>query len=235
MNVEKQVKKYVNRKKRRRRAAIIASICSVGVLILVIIALNLFFVDRFTITTNKDPALCLTLDKEQYTTELHAPPLLKATDTQFSDIPETIDENTGSKNTNYYFAYSFYLGAESDAPSVNYELSMTLDKASQALEDAMRVMIIKNNERTVYAQRNKNGNPEPIYYGEDHTSEPTIIGYTIPFKDNKHIILEPYCIVPGEFDKYTIVMWVDGWESNNSMQGGTFQANLKFSTISINN
>lgn len=232
---------YERKKKRNKRAAIISGICSIGITIFLIIAFCLIYVDRFTITTSSSE-LTLTIDtnKEQCVTQLVAPPLLKATDTQYTDIPEDIEEGLGSKNKNdnqiAYFAYSFYLGGKSDKPSINYGMSMMLEKKSNELEKAIKIMVIRNGIKTVYAQANEDGSPKPIYKGERGAQEPDeIIGYTIPFEDNKHIIYRPYSIVSGEYDKYTVVMWIDGWESVNSMKSGDFQAELKFSTESFNN
>ena len=227
---------FIRKKKRKKIAALIASICFVGILILILLAFNVWYIDRFTITTINDPALCLTIDenKQQLTTELTAPPLTDATDTQYSKIPLDIDDGLGSKNTNQYFAYSFYLGAYSTSDSINYELSMTFDKASQDLEEAIRIMIIKNGIKTVYAKADQYGNAKPIYSGDPNDSTPVQIGTTVKFKENKHIILEPYKITPGSYDKYTVVMWIDGWDSKNDMKGGVFQSSIKFSTMSIN-
>ena len=114
---------------------------------------------------------------------------------------------------------------------INYEMNMYLKDFSQELEQAIKIMIIRNGVKKVYSQDGK-----PIYYDAERNEETKqIIGYTIPFQDNKHIILQPYSIVPGEFDKFTVVIWIDGWESVNSMKGGTFHADLKFSTLSYNN
>ena len=197
-------------------------------------------VDRFTIQVDTLD-LSLTLDNEKYTRELKAPPLLNATDTQYTDIPDDIDEGFGSKNKNEediaYFAYSFNLkNTCEEYPTLNYEITMVLENASKELEKAIKVLIIRNGIRTVYAQANEDGSPKPIYNGEHGAEEPEeIIGYTVPFKENKHIIFEPYCLSSNEFDKYTIVIWIDGWESDNSMRSGNFQAELKFSTESYNN
>lgn len=230
--------KYVNRKKRRKRAAIISGISVIGLTIFIIIAFCLLSVDRFTITTSNEPELTLTIDEDKLnqTTTLTAPPLLHATDTQYSEIPETVDEGLGSKNTDYYFAYSFYLGGIGKQETINYNLALSLEKYSNNLENAIRVMIIRNSrKRTVYAKAESNGNEKPIYSGDKNIpEEKEIIGYTEPFRKNKYIIVETYEIVPGEFDKYTIVIWIDGWESVNSMKGGVFSANIKFSTHSIN-
>jgi len=191
-------------------------------------------VDRFTITIDKSPGLCLCIDEEksETTTSLAAPPLLKASDTQYTDIPEDIEEGLGSKNTDRYFAYSFYLGGVGeDANIINYEMNMYLKDFSQELEQAIKIMIVRNGAKQVYSKGGK-----PIY-NEPNRQEATkeIIGYSIPFQHPTHIILQPYSIVPGEFDKFTVVIWVDGWESADDMQGGSFTANLKFSTLSYNN
>ena len=227
---------YVQRKKRRKRAAWITLISSIGITVFIIIAFCIMQVDRFTITVSQQ-YLSLTIDeeKETLTTTLQAPPLLKASDTQYSDIPENIDEGLGSKNTNSYFAYSFYLlgGGDLNTP-MNYSMTMTLKVASNELENAMRVMIIKDGCRTVYAQPNDDGSSKLIYYAANHEDEPQIIGATVPFKNNKHIILEPYKITPGEEQKFTVVMWIDGWDSVNSMKGGTFSSELKFQILSNN-
>jgi len=227
---------YVKRKKRRKRAAWISLISSIGLTIMIVIAFCMLTRDRFTISVSQQ-YLSLTVDESMQKTEtsLYAPPLLKATDTQYSDIPENIDEGLGSKNTDSYFAYSFYLLGGSDLnQEMNYSLTMTLKMASNELENAMRVMIIKDGYRTVYAQPNEDGSSKLIYYAANHSDEPKIIGATVPFKNNKHIILEPYKIKPGVEQKFTIVMWIDGWDSVNEMKGGTFNSELKFQILSNN-
>ena len=188
-------------------------------------------VDRFTITTQTG-SLFLTIDetKQVVTTELNAPPLLKASDIQYSDLPTNIEDGLGSKNTNDYFSYSFYLGSNE---TTNYSLAMELKESSNELENAIRVMIIRNGVRTIYAKANEDGSSKPIYHGETREQHDEILGYTTSFKENKNIILEPYSISQDSYDRYTVVMWIDGWESVNSMKGGNVQTNLKFSTLSI--
>ena len=188
-------------------------------------------VDRFTITTQTG-SLFLTIDetKQVVTTELNAPPLLKASDIQYSDLPTNVEDGLGSKNTNDYFSYSFYLGSNE---TTNYSLAMELKESSNELENAIRVMIIRNGVRTIYAKANEDGSSKPIYHGETREQHDEILGYTTSFKENKNIILEPYSISQDSYDRYTVVMWIDGWESVNSMKGGNVQTNLKFSTLSI--
>lgn len=228
------VPKAVQRRRRRKTALIISGIATLGMIILAIIAFSLVRVDAFTVTTDNDPQLCLTLDEEKQfsTTKLVAPPIYEVSDTQYSEIPYNIEEGIGSKNTDSYFAYSFYLGGQSTATRINYSLSMTLDQASNEIDDAVRVMTIRNGVKTVYSKPDENGNGRPIYGGERGKTPETVLGTTKPFYENRHIILEPYTVIPGEYDKYTVVMWIDGWESVDTMKGGMFLATLKFSTIS---
>lgn len=223
---------YLRKRRRRKAAAIISGISSIAIAVFIIIAFCIIHVDRFTISVS-NASLFLTVDenREVVTTKLEAPPLLKASDIQYTDIPEDVDEGLGSKNTNGYFSYSFYLGSND---STNYSLTMTMNESSNELEEAIRIMIIRNEERTIYAKAKEDGSSKEIYNGSDRSQPDEILGYAIPFKDNKHIILEPYSIVSGEYDKYTVVMWIDGWESVNSMKGGNVQTDLKFSTLSTN-
>ena len=221
---------YTRRRRRRKIAAIVSAISSLLISCFIIIAFCLIYVDRFTITIS-DENLFLTIDetREVMTTKLVAPPLVKAQDIQYKDLPDNIDEGLGSKNTNGYFSYSFYLGSKE---STNYSLAMTMNDSSRQLDDAIRVMIIRNDVRTIYAKANEDGTSKPIYHGETREQPDEILGYTTAFKDNKNIILEPYYINQDDFDRYTVVMWIDGWESVNSMKGGIVQTELKFSTLS---
>ena len=205
--VDKEIAlKYANRKKRRKRVAIISLVCTLAVTTFIIIAFSIFATDRFTITTNNEQGLCLTLDQETFTTKLTAPPLLSATDTQYTDVVEELDETPGSTSTNHYFAYSFYLGGQGNEESINYNLTMSLTKYSNSIEEAIRVMVIRNGHKEIYAKADENGNAKSIYYGENHLEEPEKIGETKPFRTNKNIIVEAYEIIPGNFDKYTIVI-----------------------------
>jgi len=228
--------RYVKSRKRRKRAAIISGISILGMTIMAIIAFCLMSVDRFTVTTTNEPELCLTIDenKEQLTTTLIAPPLRRAADIQYTDVVGQLDEGLGSKNTDYYFAYSFYLGGKGTEESINYNIAMSLNKYTNGLENAIRVMIIRNGVREIYAKPYEDGSAKQIYYGETKNSVPEPIGETRPFRNNKNIIVEAYEIVPGDFDKYTVVIWIDGWESADDMKGGVFSADIKFSTHSIN-
>lgn len=225
-------KKYAGRRKRKKIAMMISSISAVFLAVFILVAFMLTSVDRFTISTSNEPELSLSIDetREARATLLRAEPLLEAADIQYSDLPEDIEDGIGSKNTRTYFAYSFYLlgvdtGKREDDSYINYYLSMSLIKTSNDIGDAMRVMIIRDGERMIFSSVSK-----PIYYAEDHTKTPVEIGQTTPYWDQDHIALLVDKVLPGKYRKYTIVIWIDGWESDDSMKGGTFSASLTFST-----
>ena len=239
MNVDQTlIMRRLRRKRQKKVASIIAGITSGILAIIIAVAFCLRAVDRFTVTTGEEPELALVSDSDmtRQSTTLVAPPVVGAVDTQYSEIPETVDEGMGSKNTDYYFAYSFYLMGMGEQGTLNYNLAMSLENQTNDIENAMRIMIIRNGgSRIVYSKADDSGAGKPIYSGDkNYPDEKKIIGYTLPFRKNKYIIVETYEIASGEFDKFTIVMWIDGWESVDSMKGGSLSANLKFSTKSIN-
>lgn len=228
------VMRRLRRKRLRKIAAVIAGVASGALAVIIAIAFCLRAADRFTVTTGEEPGLALACDAgmEQRSTTLTAPPAIGAVDTQYSEIPEEVDEGVGSKNTDSYFAYSFYLMGLGEQGTLNYNLAMSLESQTNGIEDAMRIMIIRNGgERAVYSKAGG-----PIYSGDrSRPEEREVVGHAEPFRRNRYIIVEAYEIAAGGFDKFTIVMWIDGWESVDSMKGGALSASLKFSTKSINN
>lgn len=112
-------------------------------------------------------------------------------------LPENIDsEAEGSHNGTNYIAYTFYVENRSDN-TMNYWYEVVLDDVIKNVDEALRVMIILNGERTVYAKVNSTTKePEPN---------------TIPFNTEKEIISEQReGFASGEIDKCTVVIWIEG-------------------------
>ena len=92
---------------------------------------------------------------------------LKAENLQFMDnisidwIPKNIDEEAeGSHNGDNYIAYTFYVENQSDTV-FNYWYEMYSDDVVRDVDEAIRVMIIVNDERKIYAKVNHlDGKPE---------------------------------------------------------------------------
>ena len=237
-DLRQEVLKSARKRRRKRIAAIVSGICSTIITIFIIIAFCQIYVDRLTIKTTES-RLCLTLDQKNMSTYLEANPLLKITDTQYSDIPEDIEEGMGNKSTYYYLAYSFYLGTQDIENELSYKLNMTLENVTKELDEIVKVMLIQDGHRRIYAKPKfdevlNEYYTEPIYYGDRETK--VVEGVSVAperiaqFNEGNYIITTSGTLQPGEYYKYTVVMWIDGWESTDDQKGGTFLSSIEFST-----
>lgn len=112
-------------------------------------------------------------------------------------LPENIgDEAEGSHNGTNYIAYTFYVENRSDN-TMEYWYEVVLDDVIRNVDEALRVMVILNGEKTIYAKVNST------------TKEPE--------KDTKAFYSEDKIAVEnrkdfksGEIDKCTVVIWIEG-------------------------
>ena len=130
---------------------------------------------------------------------------LKADNLQFMDnisikwLPSNInDAGEGSHNGDNYIAYTFYI--ENQGKDVlNYWYKMVIDDIVKNVDEAARIMIFINGESTVYAKgSSRDGTPEKD---------------TEKFRDDKDgtIILKQRAnLYPGEIDKITVVVSIEG-------------------------
>ena len=141
---------------------------------------------------------------------------LKADEVQFLDnisikwLPEDITEYEGSHNGKNYIAYSFYMENQGDAV-LNYWYQVVMDDVILNADEALRVMIIVNDQRTVYAKGNSiDGKAEKgtVKFREDEDG--TII---LEQRKDMHV---------GDRDKITVVVWIEGDdpECTNALLGG---------------
>ena len=130
---------------------------------------------------------------------------LKAKNLQFMDnitekwLPDNIDdEYDGSHNGDNYIAYTFYI--ENQSKDVfNYWYSVTVEDVVKNVDEAVRIKIFLNGESTVYAK------------GSSLDNSPEV--GTTKFRDDKDgvIILKQRAgLNPGDIDRMTIVVWIEG-------------------------
>lgn len=226
----------------RRRVITTRALGVVGVLLTAVILLTYYGmrVGNFVITVSGRyiTGLALTVDENKIDerARLVADPLADALDADYSFIPNDIEEGLGSKNDKEekrYFAYSFYL-LNTGNVSVSYTLNYDLLRVSNGLDSIMRIMIIKDGERTVYAKHSEQaetyGQPEPVRVASGYLFD------TVPFiidQSNTIIKQSYYDLQVGGSTKFTIVMWLDGWdnEQTQSMMGGQFQTKVTFKVL----
>lgn len=132
---------------------------------------------------------------EKPTARLVANTVVDATNISIDDIPEDVDQIDGGHNGDNYMAYTYYV-RNAGKEDVYYNASITLDSCAKGAEEAVRVAVWRNGERTVYAMPSKEGTPE--YGCENFVDEKTVCRFT---EEN---------FLVGNVDKYTIAIWMEG-------------------------
>ena len=112
-------------------------------------------------------------------------------------IPENInDEADGPHNGDNYIAYTFYLENVGDE-TIHYWYRVIIDDIIKNVDEALRIALYINGEKTVYAKINST------------TKEPE--KDTIAFKDAETAVLaQRRDFKSGDIDKCTIVIWIEG-------------------------
>ena len=128
-------------------------------------------------------------------------------------LPDNIDtEKNGGHNGDNYIAYTFYV-INSGKEKVNYWYEIDIKN----VDEAIRIMIYRNGERTVYAKKSKDtGQAEPG---------------TKKFISSKIAVLEQRKnFKPSSKDRYTVVVWIEGDdpECKNDLLGGEIKLHMDF-------
>ena len=131
-------------------------------------------------------------------------------------IPTNIDtEANGSHNGDNYIAYTFYVENEG-TDTVDYWYSIVIDDVIKNVDEAARVMIYLNGEKTVYAKINA------------LTNEPE--KDTTPFfSKDKAVLEERKAFSPGDIDKFTVVIWLEGDDPDctDNILGGEIKMHME--------
>lgn len=132
--------------------------------------------------------------------------ILKAEKLEYMDnicvkwLPDNLSEGEGSHNGDNYLAYSFYLENQGVDP-INYWYTIISDDVIKNVDRAIRIMVIRNDEKTIYAKANETTGEAEIFGDE----------ITTPFYSNTNLILQQrQNMQPGEIDKFTIVIFLEG-------------------------
>lgn len=128
-------------------------------------------------------------------------------------LPEDIDSIDGPHNGNNYMAYTFYVKNNSN-DTIAYSVSLNILSVIKNVDDAVRVVVYKNGEKTVYAKRTPIGDIEPG---------------TTPFVSNDKVMSELYeNFKPNDVDKYTVVVYLEGDDPQciNDILGGEMKMDM---------
>ncbi len=216
----KEIKRYV----------IITRVLALLVIILVaIVAIAYaisYFYDKFgsfTVKVNKYDmtrqglTLSETPEYEKSVSVLNADIVYDMTNISGADIPKNVDMINGSHNGESYIAYTFYLiNAGSD--TLSYEGVMNIENVTKRIDEAIRIAVYINGEKTVYGKTKADGT------GKESDCDKEFLASTIVMK-NLREGLEP----KGK-DKYTVVIWLEGNDPEclDDLIGGTLKLSMDF-------
>ena len=130
-------------------------------------------------------------------------------------IPDDIDEEaTGSHNGDNYIAYTFYI-INSGNETVHYWYEIDVDDTILNVDEAIRIMVIRNGEKTIYAKESRvTGEAEPD---------------TTKFASKSIAVLEQRKdFKPKAKDRFTVVVWIEGDdpECKNGLLGGEIKLHM---------
>ncbi len=185
-----------------------------------------YFYDKFgsfTVRINKYDmvrqglTLSETPDYEIANARLDANTVHDMTNISGKDLPENIDSINGSHNGESYIAYTFYLINSGD-DTVTYTGEMTIENVTQDVDEAIRVAVYKNGERTIYGKTKSNGGGKESDCDSEFTSSTVVM-------TTEHADFEPKAK-----DKYTIVIWLEGNDPDcvDAIIGGTLKLGMDF-------
>lgn len=154
--------------------------------------------------------------------------ILKSENLEFLDnisidwIPQNVDNSSGgSHNGDNYIAYTFFIENQG-IENASYWYSTIIDDVIKNVDEAVRVRIYLNGESVVYAKQNKaTGGAEQG---------------TTKFYSDKYVEIEQRRdLRPGEVDKFTIVMWIEGDDPDciDSLIGGEIKMHMEITQEQI--
>lgn len=225
MNSEIEVSvKKVRRKKKIVKITKIVLLCIVLVLFVSYIVMNIIYNNgNFSITLDKnlyfqrgiviydDP------DYKVFRTELYAQSVDYFDNISYKWLPDDLDSVNSSHNGDNYVAYTFYIENTGEDTS-DYWYEVIIDDVIKNVDDAVRIRIYRNGEFVTYAKVGMNGVAERE---------------TTPFVNDELVTFyHRELFAPGDIDKYTVVMWIEGSDIDctDNILGGEIKVHMEFNS-----
>ena len=231
-----------------------------GVLLIALTGLSVYGnnVGNFVVSVDNDISISLSLSetgefgKIDSTSVLATKGIKGITDTTYKFIPKDIDEGSGLKSdteNSRYFAYTFYLKNTSEI-AIGYSATLNINKATRGIEKAIRIMLITDatGERTseIFAAAKADGTAEVLTADDAWVPEGEEVKDDV--LDSQYDYVEPYTTTPwsgsrvakldvdsiekDEIHKFTVVMWIEGWDEDcvDAIIDGTFEISMTFTS-----
>ena len=188
-----------------------------------------YFYDKFgsfTVKVNKYDmvhqglTLSETPDYDRSNAVLNANIVYDMTNISGEDIPPNVDMINGSHNGDSYIAYTFYLINSGD-DTVSYTGEMNIENVTKGVDEAVRIAVYKNGEKTVYGKTKSSGMGKESDCDSEFLSSSVVMrtsGDKFKAKDK---------------DKYTVVIWLEGNDPDcvDDIIGGTLKLSMTFKIV----
>ena len=220
--------KINNRKKFENIIKLILLILLLMLGILYFILSVIYEAGPFTITLDEQLTRKSGLIMYEKIAEKNEKRILKSENLEFLDnisvnwIPQDVaTSGGGSHNGDNYIAYTFFIENQG-IDSATYWYSTIIDDVIKDVDEAIRVRIYLNDDSIIYAKKNN-------ITGEAE------IGTKEFYSDEFVEIEQRRDILPGEIDKFTIVMWIEGDDPDciDSLIGGEIKMHMEITQEQI--
>ena len=220
-----------------KRRKVIMKKVKIALLILILILLFIFIVlgiiyngGKFTITL--DPNFSLKSGIVMYDNSLDkvSKGKLYASELDFLDnisgewIPKDIDKGKeGSHNGKNYIAYTFFIENQGEE-TIDYWYHVEIDDVIKGVDDAIRISIYRNGEKTTYAKLNADTKKEEKDTKAFYSSKYPVLEERKDFK-------------PNDIDRFTIVIYLEGDDPDciDSIIGGEIKMHMEITEEHIDN
>lgn len=212
-------------KKRKKRAKLAKLLAIIILFILTSIFLVLKFVysnGKFTVTLDPQTQLKTGLVMYDDLVDKRSVRRLYADELEFMDniSIKWIDHDKESKhkggphNGENFIAYTFYIENQGER-TINYWYEVDIDDVIKNVDEAIRIEMILNDNRTVYGKLNADTKTE-----EEGTKK--------FYSDDIALLEERKSMKPNVIDKFTIIIWLEGDDPDclNNLIGGEIKMHM---------
>lgn len=204
-------------------------VMSILVAIIIIVYAVSYFYEKFgsfTVQISKYDmvrqglALSEAPDFDTSLSRLNADIVYDMTNISGEDIPDNVDRINGSHNGNGYIAYTFYL-SNTGHDTLAYTSELTMENVSGGVDEAIRIAVYKNGEKTVYGKTKSNGK------GIESDCDYEFASSTVAVYEKQD------SFPPGAQNKYTVVIWLEGNDPDctDDIIGGKMKLGMNFKII----
>lgn len=214
-------KKVQNRKRLKKIARLILLFLLLFLLIIYIVIGVIYNSGNFTISLDRNLYFDRSLiiyenpDYKVFRAELYAQSVEYFDNISYKWLPNNLEDQNGSHNGENYVAYTFYI--ENIGTNItDYWYEIQVSDVIKNVDDAVRIRMYKDGEYTTFAKISKRGKPEPE---------------TTAFETDSLVIRDHESgFKPGDIDKYTVVIWLEGSdpECTDNILGGEIKVHMNF-------